>query len=160
MTQQSNSVPTAPIVSDATVRETLRRQIDRAINITPRAFTRTSLAQESGVNVYTIDSILSRDEAKHRRIALADALSIAQVLGERAVNAILADIGFAFARPAGDADEMQPTIMAATALAKLSVIATAAADGRIDHLEMPACRDAADELIATIKPISSMGGRA
>lgn len=159
MTHSNNSVPTAPIVSDATIRETLRRQIDRAINIAPRAFTRTSLAQESGVNVYTIDSILSRDEAKHRRIALADAFSIVQVLGERAVNALLAEIGFV-ARPVEADDAMQPTILAASALAHLSVIATAAADGRIDHTEMPACREAADQLIATIAPISSHGGKA
>jgi hypothetical protein len=76
-----------------------------------------------------------------------------------AINPIMALIGYA-ARPLDEADELQPTVLAASALAHLSVIATAAADGRIDHTELPACRDAADQLIATILPISSHGDAA
>lgn len=151
-----NSARNSPVVSDAAVRETLRRQIDRAINVPPRAFSRTSLAQESGVNVHTIDSILSRDEAKHRRIALADALSIAQVLGERAVNAILADIGF-IAKPLDDVEGPDLRTLTADALKHIAVIASAAVDGKIDHVEEPATTEAADMLIATVLPISSAG---
>ncbi|MGE4321949.1 MAG: hypothetical protein AB7E60_02845 [Sphingobium sp.] len=159
MTHRSNTVRNEPIVSDETIRGTMRRQINQAINIAPRRFTRQTLAQESGVNVHTIDSILSRDEAKHRRIALADALSIASVLGERAVNAILADIGFV-ARPLDEAGDACPMQMTATAMQHLSVIATAAADGRIDHVERPVVQEAADMLIATVLPVSSHGGAA
>lgn len=48
----------------------------------------------------------------------------------------------------------------ATALPHMATIATAAADGRIDHIEAPLCRDAADTIIATFLPLSSAGGAA
>lgn len=156
MTHPSNSVREEPIVSDATVRETLRRQIDRAVNVPPRPFSRASLAQESGVNIHTIDAILTRDPAKHRRVALADALSIAQVLGERAVNAILADIGF-IARSLDEPEGPDLRTLTADALKHMSIIASAAADGKIDHVEEPATTEAADMLIATVLPLSSAG---
>lgn len=156
MTQSSNSARNEPIVSDEAVRDTLRRQIDRAINIAPRAFTRTSLAQESGVNVHTIDAILTRDPAKHRRVALSDALSIAAVLGERAVSAILADIGY-IASPLDEAEGPDLRTLTADALKHMAVIASAAVDGKIDHVEEPATTEAADMLIATVLPISSAG---
>ena len=159
MMRRTISARNEPIVSDETVRETLRRQIDRAVNTTPRAFTRSSLAQESGVNVHTIDSILTRDPAKQRRVSLSDALSIASVLGERAVNAILADIGFV-ASPLDEAEDGCPMVMTAEAMKHLSVIAGAAADGRIDHIEAPIVREAADMLIATVLPVSSHGDAA
>jgi tellurite resistance protein len=51
-------------------------------------------------------------------------------------------------------------VMTAAAMQHLSVIATAAADGRIDHVERPAVREAADMLIATVLPVSSHGDAA
>ncbi|UIJ43702.1 hypothetical protein LZK98_11435 [Sphingomonas cannabina] len=155
MTPRENSVQSEPIVSDTKVRDALRRELDRAINI-ERTFTRAQLALESGVNVYTIDAILSRDPAKQRRVALADALSIASVLGERAVSAVLSLIGYV-ARPVDEPDDLEPARIVADGLAEFAVIASAAADGRIDHIERPKCRDAADHIIATVLPLSSHG---
>lgn len=149
------SVQNEPVISDRRVREELRDEIDRAINI-DRSITRDRLAARSGVSVHQIDQILSRSPEKQRRVTLSDALSIAWVLGERAINAIVAPAGYA-AKPLDEGREMPPTQIAAKALANLSVIVTAAADGRIDHTEEPACREAADELIATVLPLSSHG---
>ena len=158
MSQSSNTAQSEPIVSDATIRETLRRQIHRAINMPPRPFTRPTLAKESGVNVHTIDAMLSRDAAKHRRVALADAFSIAAVLGEDAVNALLADIGYGGAKALDEAEEAHPMHDMVTAVGALNVFAQAAVDDRIDHTEAEAVRDASDLLIATFLPYSSHGG--
>ena len=160
MSQSSNSVPNDPIVSDATMRDTLRRHIHRAVNMPPRAFTRPTLAQESGVNIHTIDAILSTDAAKHRRVALADGLAIASVLGERAVNALLADIGYGGAKPLDEVGEPHPIEDVAKAMGAFNVFVQAAADDRIDHVEGPAVRDAADTLVATFLPYSQHGGAA
>lgn len=160
MTSESNSAQSEPIVSDATIRETLRRQIHRAINMPPRSFTRPTLAKESGVNVHTIDAILSRDSGKHRRVALADALSIAAVLGEGAVNALLADIGYGGAKELDEADDAHPMHDMVKAMGALNVFAQAAVDDRIDHTEAEAVRDASDTLIATFLPYSSHGDAA
>ncbi len=151
-----NSARNALVVSDERIRNKLRQEIDRAINL-DRSTTRAQIAQDSGVNIHTIDSITTRDVAKHRRICASEALSIAWVLGERCVSALISTIGYV-ARPLDDADELQPMAIAAGALAQLSIIATAAADGRIDHTEAPSCRDAADAIIATVLPLSSAGG--
>jgi hypothetical protein len=157
MTQRNNSVRTGPVVSDERFREEIRLELDRSINI-DRRFTRKELAEKSGVNIHTIDQLLSRQVEKHRRIALEDAMSLAWVLGERAINAVLAVIGFV-ASPVDDPDEISPAQIVADGLADFSVIATAAADGRIDHVERPRVRDAADHLIATVLPLSSHGQR-
>lgn len=157
MTQRSETVRTVPIVSDERLRSMLRREIDRTINIT-RDLTRAELAASSRVNIHTIDQILSRDVAKHRRIALEDALSIAWVLGEQTVNAILATIGYV-AGPLEDADVLQPMQIVAESMGHIAIIARAAADGRIDHTEEMETTEAADLLIATVLPLSSTGKR-
>ena len=154
MMQRNDTVQSAPIISDEMVREVLRKEIDRAY--VGKLTSRAKLAEDSGVNVYQIDQIMSRQPEKQRRVAMGDALSIAWALGEHAANALIAMIGYA-ARPLEDGEEMQPMLMAATALSDLSIITTAAADGRIDHTEMPACREAADHIIATLIPLSSAG---
>jgi hypothetical protein len=112
------------------------------------------LASDSGVSIHTIDSILSRDPAKVRRVAMEDGFSLARALGDNAVQGILALIGWTGCALADEAT-LQPMLIAATAMQGLSVIATAAADGRIDHTEQHQCRDAADLIIATIRPLSS-----
>ncbi|NII59819.1 hypothetical protein [Sphingomonas aerolata] len=150
-----NSAQTGPIVSDERIRDTLRRQIERAYNV-DRSFSRATLSSESGVSVHTLDQIMSRNPEKKRRVTMEDAFSIAQLLGDRAVSALLATIGYT-ARRMDEPDALQPMLIAATAMAHLSTIATAAADGRIDHTEQPGCQEAADMIIATVLPMSSAG---
>jgi hypothetical protein len=159
MTQRTNSAQSSPVISDERLRDILRRQLDRSINI-DREFTRERLAEQSGVNVYTIDSIMSRDPAKQRRIKLEDAMSLMWALEDeaqhRAVNCFAGLLGFV-ARRADDPGAISPAQIVADGLADFSVIAAAAADGRIDHTETEPCRIAADHLIATVLPLSSAG---
>ena len=152
------SVPREPLVSDARAREALRRELDRAINV-EHTLTRAQLASESGVNIHTVDQLLSRDPGKQRRVCLADALSLASVLGERTVSALIAPIGYAAHRP-DEAPDDAPMLIAAHGMAQLATIAAAAADGRIDHTERPGVEEAADLLIATVLPLSSAGQKA
>lgn len=147
------AVRTSSITSDERIKNVLRRHIRKALD--NNEFTRSTLSQESGVNIHTIDMILSRDVAKQRRVAAEDAMCLAYVLGDDAVNALVGCIRYTASRP--DADALAPMMIAAQAMSGLSVIAIAAADGRIDHTEAPACRDAADMIIATVKPLSSAG---
>jgi hypothetical protein len=118
-------------------------------------WTDESLAAASGVPARTIKSY--RVEGKEP--SLSNALSLALVVGPTALNSILAVIGYV-ARPLDEADAISPTKVVADGLAAFSVIATAAADGRIDHIEAPLCREAADQIIATVLPLSSAGGAA
>lgn len=148
---ECTSVQSSVITSDERIRNVLRRHIQKAYDV--RAFTREGLAQESKVNVYQIDQIISRDPAKQRRVSAEDALCLAYTLGDEAVSALIGTINYTASRP--DTETMGPMMMAATAMSGLSVIATAAADGRIDHTEAPACREAADMIIATMMPLSS-----
>lgn len=152
---EATSVQSSPLVSDELLREALRREIDRSINI-ERRFTRQQLSVESGVNIHTIDAILSRDPAKHRRVCGDVALSLACVLGKRAVNSVLALIGYQGA-PLDEADEVMPCAIVGDVAKGLAVIAAAAADNRIDHIERPGVTDAADLIIATVLPLSRAG---
>lgn len=114
-------------------------------------WTDESLHGATGVPARTIKSY--RVEGKEP--CLTNALSIACVLGKDAINAVLAIIGYGGATPLDEADDLKPAEMIATGLRNIAVIATAAADGRIDHIEEPICTNAADELIATFLPLSS-----
>lgn len=155
MTQRSNSVQSEPIVSDDRIRDMLRKEYNRAVNVA-RSTTRVQLASDSGVSIHQIDALMSRDASKNRRVTASDCLSLCWALGEHAVASFMALINYS-ARPMDDGDEACPMQMTATAMAHLSTIASAAADGRIDHTEAPKVREAADMLIATILPVSSHG---
>ena len=90
---------------------------------------------------------------------LSVALSLAVVLGEGAINSIMSLIGYV-ARPLDEPGDLCVNSLVATGLQHFSTIATAAADGRIDHTEAPLCREAADMIIATVMPLSSAAGAA
>lgn len=83
-------------------------------------------------------------------------LSLAVVLGQDLLNPVLSLVGHA-ARPLDEADEVNPGQIVATGLRHFTIIADAAADGRIDHTERPRCREAADKLIEAVLPLSSAG---
>lgn len=151
---ESISVQNGGITSDEQIRNVMRRHIQRAYD--RREFNRTQLEAESGVNVYTLDAIVSRDPAKHRRINAADALNIAYALGDEAVAALVGAIHYTARRV--DAEAVDAHHIVASALPHMATIASAAADGRFDHTEQPAVREAADQLVATFLPLSSAGG--
>lgn len=115
-------------------------------------WTDEALEQASGVKARTIKSY--RVDGKEP--SLSNALSLGVVLGTRGLNPILALIGYV-ARPLDEADAIQPMQIAADAMQHLAVIAHAAADGRIDHIERPSVTEAADQIIATVLPLASAG---
>lgn len=154
----STSVQSCPAIPNERFRNALRIHIDRAVNIS-RTTTRTQLAADSGVNVYQIDAITSRDPAKHRRVAMEDGMSLAYVLGPDAMRSLLAVFGWT-GRPIDEADEDCPRESAVASLTALSVFMSCAADGRIDHVEQPKATEAVDTIIAELVPFSSAGRKA
>lgn len=148
------SAQSVGIVSDGRVRDVLRDELHLAISV-KRRLTRDEIAEASEVNIHTIDAIISRSPAKHRTVGMGTALSLAVVLGPRAVNRLMALIGYGGASPLDEAAGPDVHAIVATGIECVSVIAKAAADGRIDHIEAPDCTEAADMIIATFTPLSS-----
>lgn len=152
----NSSVPDTAIVSSNRVTETIGTLLHVAVNV-ERRFTVEQIATGSGVSKHTIRGYMRNED--RREPSLSNALSIAVVLGRNAVNAVLALIGYV-GRPVEDEDDNCPMVLTAGALARLSIIAAAAADGRIDHIEAPGVRRATDELIQIVTPLSSAGDAA
>lgn len=116
-------------------------------------WTDITLEGASGVPARTIKSY----RVDGAQPCLTNALSLGCVLGPTAINGILALIGYGGAKPLDEADEFNVNGLIATGLSQFAIIATAASDGRIDHLERPACQSAADRLIEAVLPLSSAG---
>lgn len=153
---RTNSVDKCALVSRDRVIEALRREL-RGVTQIARKMTVEEVAIASGVPLRTVRSYMANDDGEVREATLSNALAIAVVLGPRAINALLAIIGYTGARPMDEPDEVNPALITAQALAGLSTIANAAADGRIDHTEVDDCRVAADQIIAIVLPLSSAG---
>jgi len=151
-----SSAPNHGATSDERIRNTLKRHIRRAFD--RHDFTRAQLSEESGVGLSQIDQIMSGATDKHRRVTAEDALNLAYTLGDRAVSALVGCIHYTATKR--DAEGVAATRLVADILPQVSVLAEAAADGRIDHSERPACRDAADNIIAIVTPLSSAGDAA
>ena len=110
------------------------------------------LAELSGLKARRIKSY----RLEGRCPTLPALLSLAIPLGPGILNPVLSLVGHA-ARPLEEADAIDPHQIVADGIKHFAVIATAAADGRIDHVERPLCREAADQIIATVLPLSSAG---
>lgn len=154
----NGAAQTSELVSRDRVIGAVRMALRNAI-IVERSVTVEQLSGAAGVPVRTIRSYMANDPGEVREPTLSNALSIACVLGPRAVNAVMALIGYS-ARPLEDEEGDCPMQVTAQGMAHLSVIATAAADGRIDHIERPGVRNAADMLIQIMTPLSSAGDAA
>jgi hypothetical protein len=150
------SVQFEGLVSDNDLQAWLAKEIHRYLHIRPRK-TREQLAEDSGVNIWTIDALRSTDLSKRRPLHPGQLLSLCYAMGDRAVNGLLAHIGYGGASLLGEGETLQVGSVVAEGMRHLTVIATAAADGKIDHTEQPQCQQAADDLIAAVIPISSAG---
>jgi len=135
------------------MRNELRKALHTAIHVERRT-TREGLANDSGVNIYQIDAILSRDPAKHRPIHANQMLSLAFAAGPRAVNTILAVIQYA-GTSLDNPEVSSPAIDAANMMGEVAKFAKFAADNMIDHTEEPDATVAADNVIALALPYSS-----
>ncbi len=148
MTQRNNAGPDFGVVSPDRVRNTVVAMIGAA---RASGWTIESIASASGVKRDTIKGWL----ADGKEPSLSKALSVAVVLGERAVNTVLAIIGYGGATPLDEPDTPDLHQLVAAGLGDFHVIAAAAADGRIDHTEEAPVQEAADHLIASLLPLSS-----
>lgn len=146
----NKAVAECAIVSPERVGEVIRVQMRIA---RAKGLTLADIARDSGVRLNTIRGWI--EEGKEP--SLSKALSVAVVLGERAVNAVLAIIGYGGACPLDEPGRVNPMRLVADCMEPFSVLARAAADGRIDHTEEEPCREAADTIIATVLPLSSAG---
>jgi hypothetical protein len=149
----NGAVQDEPIVSRDRVIDVLRREL-RITSVVERRLTVEQVAEASGLKLGTVRSYMRNEDP--REPCLSAALSVAVVLGPRAVAAIMALIGYA-ASPLDGADDIKPMQLVADMMQPLATIAAAAADGRIDHTEKPGCTKAADLIIATVLPLSSHG---
>ena len=134
----------------------VRNEIMAVLRYAQTRFTDEQLSEASGVSARCLKSY----RVEGREPTLGNALSILCALGRSDLNRVLALVGYS-AVPLEEAGEM-PTAgtLVASSMASLSTLATAAADGRFDHTELPACRQAADALIECVLPLSSAGAAA
>lgn len=153
MSSCSNSAQNDPIVSDERMRNELRKALHTAINV-ERSTTREGLANDSGVNVHTIDMILSRDPAKKRPIHANQMLSLVFAAGPRAVNTVLALIRYA-GTSLDNPQAHRPAMDVANMMGEVAKLAVFAADNVIDHTEEPDATEAADNVITLALPYSS-----
>lgn len=156
MTHRNNAAEDSAVVTRDCVIETIRPLLRNAI-VVKRRFTAEQLADLSGVKLRAIRSYMDMDEGEVREPSLSSALSLATVLGTDAVNSILAMMGYGGAKPLDEADEAKPMQDMVKAMGALNVFAQAAVDDRIDYTERPQVQEAADTLIATFIPYSTMG---
>lgn len=149
------AVPSEPIVSRDRIKDVMFRLL-RSEVIVARRFTAEQLADESGVGVEAIRSYMKGSPAARKEASLSSALSIAAVLGPKAVNALLAVIGYA-AHPLEDPDEVRPGDVVAGVMREVAVMAEIAADGRVIHTEEERWKRAHDNIIELVTPGSSAG---
>jgi len=150
-----NSVQDEGLFSDENLQDWLSGEIHRFLHV-ERKMTRAELASAAGIHVDYLDALRKTDGGR-RKLKPAAMLSLCCVMGSRRVNGVLAKIGYGGAKPLDEADDFNAHQLVADILPHISTIATAAADGRIDYTEAPACREAADVIIATVLPLSSAG---
>lgn len=144
------SVSDFPIVDPDRVRQVVQGLLRAAQQ---KGWSDALLKEASGLSPRTIKSY--RIDGKQP--SLANALALALVLGKPAVNTLLAIIGYGGASPLDEPEAIKPHQIVAELLPHVSTIAMAAADGLIDHTEMPDCRVAADNIIRIALPLSSAG---
>jgi hypothetical protein len=148
----SMSADEAPLVGHDRVRQTVQAMLRTA---QASGWTDAALETASGVKARCIKSY--RVEGKEP--SLSAALSLAVVIGPRAVNMILAIIGYV-GNSIEDAEAQGPAYVAAEAMCHLGRFAKHAADNRIDHIERPDSEDAVDNVIELLVPFSSRGNAA
>jgi hypothetical protein len=144
----ASSADRSPIVGPDRVRNVIQAVLRSA----QAKFTDEQLEGLTGVSARCIKSY----RVEGREPTLGNALSILCVLGQSNLNLVLALIGYS-ARALDEANELQLHEIVATGLENFTIIARAAIDGRIDHIEKQGCTRAADLIIETVLPLSSAG---
>ena len=135
--------------------DVLRDELYRAIHIEKRPF--DEIAEESGVPKRTVRSYMDATEA--REPSVSNALSIACVLGERSVNALLSVIGYGGAKPLDEPEDEKADAVIHQALPAVADLVVLAHDGIQRHERKPA-RRLADTIVSAVLPYSSVGAAA
>ena len=137
-------------------RNLVQDELQKILRSAMTRFNDDELADAAGIDVRALRCY--RNEG--REPTLSRALALLLVLGRTDLNRILDIIGYK-AVPLDEAGRIPHAgKVVASSMASLSTLATAAADGRFDHTELPACRQAADALIECVLPLSSAGAAA
>lgn len=108
----------------------------------------------TGIPARTISSWLAAGEDR-REPKAHHLLLLFGFFGIEFSSKVLGQVG-QIARHIDPADSMKPAQIVGEVLSALAVLGQAATDNRIDHTEAPACRDAADRIIAAVVPLSSV----
>jgi hypothetical protein len=140
------SVDNCGIVSRDRVTDLVRTLLRSAI-LVERRFTVDALAALSHIKPRSLRAYMSNDPGELREPSLSAALSIVSVLGPRAVNAVIALIGYGGAEQTDEPEGTAPGLIVAELIDATSVVARAAADGRFDHVETPGVKSARSRII-------------
>jgi len=157
MARRSKSAEESPIVSRDRVIEVMRRELRTAIYVEKRFSDAGEIVTASGVPLRVVRSYMANDPGEVREACLSNALSIAVVLGQRTVNAVLSLIGYGGAEPLDEPDTDEPMVLTADIMSNAAVIAKAAARGKIRHTDERAVKEAADHIVQDALKLSSIG---
>ena len=156
MNSAKDSARRSPIVSDDRVKETLQRMLHLCVHV-ERRMTVGQIAEQAGLSNNCVSAYLSVRPEAQRQASLGNALSIAVVLGEKAVNQVLALIGYGGATPLEESDAADPLECAVHAMQALGEFCQCTAGHSIEHTKVERAAHAADTIIAEILPFSSAG---
>ncbi|MEO1908780.1 MAG: hypothetical protein ABGX08_17335 [Citromicrobium sp.] len=147
------------VVSRDRVTQFVRHILHAAVHVEKR-FTVVELSRLSKIKERKIRSYMANDPGELREPSLSAALSLASVVGEDAVNAILSLILYGGARFLGEQAEAEsaPMQLVADIMAGVNAITQAAADNEFDGKERDELRPIVDSMIARLVPLSSAGG--
>jgi len=156
MTSRNDSAGSSSIVARDRVIDCIRRELRVTVAVEKR-MTVEQISQASGVAVRAIRTYMENDPTEAREPPTSNMLSIAVVLGERAVNAVLALVGYGGAIPLDEPVDEQPMALVADAMCEVGIIAQAAArgKGRVNHQDQRMVAEAADKIIHDMLPLSS-----
>lgn len=147
------------VVSRDRVTTFVRHILYTAVHI-EKQYTVVDLARLTRLKERTIRSYMANDEGERREPSLSAALSLASVLGDNAVNAVLSLINYGGARALNGTDEDSPMALVACLMDGLNHLTQAAADGEFDNGERTDLRPIVDQMIAKLVPLSSAGAAA
>ncbi|MDB5550061.1 MAG: hypothetical protein JWL86_45 [Rhizobium sp.] len=149
--QRDNSAGDNTIISRDSAAKGMRTVLRDAI-IVEKRFTVAGLAARTGIKPRRLEMYMSETENKEPPLSVA--LSILEILKGRAVNDIIAMIGFV-GMPIDQSEAKGPAQDAVSAMEEVTRFARCAIDNRIDHVEKPIATDAADNVIELLAPYSS-----
>jgi len=119
-----------------------------------RKYSVADVAFSTGIPERTVASWIATED--RRQPKAGPLLVLCGFLGPDFTSKLIGQVG-QVAQHIDNAGSRRPNEIVRDVLSSLAVIGEAASDGRIDHTEAPACREAADRIIAAVVSLSSVG---